>query len=113
MTDDNIASIVKVPDTFFKNNIKDEIALFDDPAKIMFHLFKKHQRMYISIIFFYVTSSISHHFLINNRSNVFGHSFKLHVYGVFDLSVCVDDLAITNVDTCISFETEVEYEQMK
>ena len=51
MTDDNIVSIAHVPDTFFENNIKDEIALFDDPAKIMFHLFKKHQRMYISIVF--------------------------------------------------------------
>ena len=52
MTDDNIVSIVQAPDTFFENNNRDEIALFDDLAKLMFHLLKKHQRMLHKIVLF-------------------------------------------------------------
>ena len=95
MTDDNIVSIVQVPDTFFENNNRDDIALFDDLAKVKFHLLKKHQRMLHEIVHFYAESSISNHFPINNRGNVSGHSFRL--YGMSDLGACVHGLAITNM----------------
>ena len=38
MTDDNKVSIVMVPDTLFENNNRDKIAVFDDLAKMLFHL---------------------------------------------------------------------------
>ena len=44
MTDDNKVSIM-VPDTLFENNNRDKIAVFDDLAKMLFHLLKKHQRI--------------------------------------------------------------------
>ena len=34
-------SIVQVPDTFFENNNRDEIAVSDDLAKMMFPLFEE------------------------------------------------------------------------
>ena len=79
MTDNNIVSIVQVPDTYFENNNRDEFTLFDDLAKMIFHPLKKHQIMLHKIVHFYAISSISHHCPINNRNNVSGHSFRLYV----------------------------------
>ena len=112
MTDDNIVSIVQVPDTFFENNNRDETTLFDDLAKMMFHLLKKHQRMLHKIVLFIPHPA----FPITSQSLIQAMSPVIHSDMV--CLICVHvlmslQLLIGLCDTSISFEVEIEYEQMK
>ena len=76
-TEYSVDRTVQVPDTFFENNNIDEIAVSDDLAKMMFPPFEETPENVAQNSIFYATSSISHHCPINNRSNVFEHSFRL------------------------------------
>ena len=77
MTYDNIVAIVQLPTTFFEYINRDGIAVFDNLAKMMFPPFEETPENVAQNSIFYATSSISHHCPINNRINVFRHSFRL------------------------------------
>ena len=61
----------------------------------MFHLSRNTRECCIKWYFFMPYQAFFYHFPINNRSNVSDHSFRL--YGMSDLSTCVDGLAIANI----------------
>ena len=86
MADDNI-----VPDTFFENNNRDGIPLFDDLAKMMFPPFEETPENVAQ-------NSTFPAFPITAQSIIEAMSSDTYSdYGLSDFSACVDDLAITNM----------------
>ena len=68
-------SIVQVPDTFYENNNRDEIAVSDDLVKMLFPLFEETPwRMLHKIVFFMPHPA----FLITAQSIIEAMSSNIH-----------------------------------